>query len=117
MPTSNLADTDKTLINLNSLFIRLIVTSLEEIGIDVILNQDNAGLIEPLVDWLITQYFYSCEQGDKKTILRIFRYLFMGLSAIGPKAKEPKTQALADVFLNKRSKETWSLIALIPPEE
>lgn len=84
MPTSNTSDVDKTLINLNSLYIRLIVTSLEEIGIDVYLNRENVQLIEPLVDWLISQFFHSCEQSDKKTILRTLRYLFMGLRAIGP---------------------------------
>jgi hypothetical protein len=61
VPTSNTSDIEKTLINLNSLFIRLIVTSLEEIGIDVYLNQDNVQLIEPLVDWLISQFYHSCE--------------------------------------------------------
>jgi hypothetical protein len=42
VPTSNTSDVEKTLINLNSLYIRLIVTSLEEIGIDVFLNSANA---------------------------------------------------------------------------
>lgn len=41
------------MINLNSLYIRLLVTSLEEIGIDVFLNRENVQLIEPIVDWLI----------------------------------------------------------------
>ena len=84
VPVSNTSDIDKTLIYLNSLFIRFILTCLEEIGIDVLLNSDNSMLIEPMVDWLVVQFTQGVEAGDKKTILRILRYVFMGLRAIGP---------------------------------
>lgn len=117
VPTSNTSDAEKTLINLNTLFIRLIVTSMEEIGINVLLNQDNVQVIEPLIDWLSSQFYYSCEQSDKKSILRIFRYLFMGLQAIGPNSKIAIYAQLADIFLNKRSKEQWALTYMHTPEE
>jgi hypothetical protein len=38
----------------------------------------------------------------------------MGLRAIGPLTA---SKALADQFLNKRSKEQWSQVKMLPPEE
>lgn len=108
VPQSNTSDIEKTMLNMNSLFIRFVVTSIEEIGIDVLLNKDNSGLIGPLVDWLTTQFVSGVEQSDKKTILRIFKYLFLGLRGIGPKSTDAKSLSLADAFLNKRSKEQWA---------
>lgn len=116
LPASNTSDEDMTLNNLNALFLRLIVTSLEEIGIDVYLNQDNAQMIEPLVDWLIVHFKFGCRMEDKKSVLRATRFFFMGLRAIGPNSQDAKARVLADVFLNKRSKEQWQLAAMLTPD-
>jgi len=66
VPTQNTSDLEKTLIKLNTLYIKILSSSLEEIGIEVLLSADNAQMIEPLIDWLSNHFYYGWEQSDKK---------------------------------------------------
>ena len=64
-------------------------------------------MIEPLVDWLSNHFYYGWEQADKKQILKILMYIFMGLRAISPNSTVPDNVHIADIFLPKRCKAQW----------